>query len=49
MDHESYRPTAYEQSYNATENEEDIEDQESNSAKLFERSRIKALAGEYDY
>ena len=37
--------TAYDQSYNDTANEEDFEDQESNSAKLFERSRIKALAG----
>jgi len=35
--------TAYEQSY--IENDEEIEDAENNSAKLFERSRIKALAG----
>lgn len=33
------------QTINANENEEDFEDQENNSAKLFERSRIKALAG----
>lgn len=34
------------QTINANENEEDFEDQENNSAKLFERSRIKALADE---
>jgi len=38
--------TAYEQSYNEVGNEEDTEDLENNSAKLFERSRIKALADE---
>ena len=28
---------------------EDFEDDESNSAKLFERSRIRALAGTFEY
>lgn len=33
------------QQLNANLNEDDFEDPDTNSAKLFERSRIKALAG----
>ena len=34
---------------NIADMDEDLEDLENNSAKLFERSRIKALAGVYLY